>query len=222
MPELEIWKDVVGYEDEYSVSNLGRVIRKPYTRENRIYGKGVFKNQGGLVKSSKNLYGYPTLTLCKNGIRKREVVHRMVAKAFLPNPKNKPTVNHKNGVPDDNRVENLEWATLSEQMIHSYRVLGRKPPKPMIGRKGEKSPSSKRIMKLNPYTLEVLESFDSATIAAESIKKSRSLIPMCAKNGKNAGGFKWMYEKDLNNELVLELFRKRIGVHKKPNKINRK
>ena len=104
-------KTIDGFE-KYTIDTLGNVVsyhcRKPKT-----------------LKSNLNHAGYPALSL--NNCRKirRARVHRLVAEAFIPNPESKRTVNHKNGIKTDNRVENLEWATHSENHLHSYRELGR-------------------------------------------------------------------------------------------------
>ena len=121
MDNLEIWKDVKGYEGHYQVSSLGRVKSLARIVECR---KGVFVNKKEkFLKSTKNRKGYLNLKLCikKDGVcsEKTIIVHRLVANEFLENPLNKPQVNHKNGIKDDNRVENLEWATGSENVIHS-------------------------------------------------------------------------------------------------------
>ena len=71
--------------------------------------------------------GYYEVGLRKNGIKKYYLVHRLVAQEFIPNPENKPQINHKNGIKTDNFIENLEWVTNSENILHAYRVLGRKP-----------------------------------------------------------------------------------------------
>jgi len=101
-----IWKDVPGHESRYEVSNDGLVRTKP-----RILKPYPSKNGGHLQ-----------ITLTG---RTRTYVHRIVASAFIQNPDGKPVVNHKNGDPSDNRLENLEWVTSGENVAHGYRENGR-------------------------------------------------------------------------------------------------
>lgn len=117
---MEIWKDVIGYEDIYQVSNSGKIKRI-----------GAYTNQTGktwrserILKPATKGRGYMYVQLSKNGRARPKHVHRLVAEAFIPNPENKPTVNHKNGNKADNSVENLEWATYTENNMHSVRILG--------------------------------------------------------------------------------------------------
>lgn len=77
--------------------------------------------RGRFVRPSKDRYGYLCYTISIGGVRKTLKAHRLVAQAYIPNPEAKATVNHINGVRDDNRVENLEWATAKEQM-HDTRT----------------------------------------------------------------------------------------------------
>lgn len=118
----EIWKDVVGFEDNYSISSLGRVIRK----------ESVFISSNGRIRKFKErLLGgclnkqYHFVALQKPGVSKKYPVHRLLAIAFVPNPFNLPQVNHINGIRGDNRVENLEWVTNEENSRHSREVLGK-------------------------------------------------------------------------------------------------
>ena len=103
----EKWKDVVGYEDTYIVSNTGRVMRKQYISVNKS-GVKTFQQQREL-KQLINFRGYPKVTLVKNKKTKVVFVHRLVAEAFIPNPQNYPQVNHKDEVKTNNNVDNLEW-----------------------------------------------------------------------------------------------------------------
>ncbi len=71
--------------------------------------------------------GYQIIKLCINGKKHAFLLHRLVANSFIPNPENKPEVNHKNGIKTDNTIYNLEWATKSENELHKVRVLGKRP-----------------------------------------------------------------------------------------------
>ena len=118
----ETWADVVGYEGMYEVSNFGRIRSK-----NRLDYFGNYRRGKEMYIKRKN---YAHIMLCKDGIRKTFLIHRLVAKAFIDNIENKPFVNHINGNKLDNRVENLEWVTPSENMKHAYKMG-------LISQKGE-------------------------------------------------------------------------------------
>ncbi len=116
--ENEVWKPVKGYEGYYEVSSHGRV-----RTIDRVIDKsdGTTQRRRGKISAlgtDKN--GYHTLSLWKEGKAEFFRVARLVAIAFIENPENKPTVNHINGIKDDDKVSNLEWSTYSENMQHAY------------------------------------------------------------------------------------------------------
>lgn len=118
MLKSHIWRPIKGYEGLYLVSNTGSI--KSLTRE-IITKKGKKRLiRGGLLKPRKGPEDYLTVILCKGGIKTTYYVHRLVASAFISIPQNATCVNHKNGKPSDNRVENLEWVTHAENVRHAY------------------------------------------------------------------------------------------------------
>ena len=117
MDNSEVWLNIKGYEGHYQVSSSGRVKSLSRVVECR---KGVFVNKKERILSDWNCgKGYRKVKLSKDSAEKSIRVHRLVAETFLSNPEAKSEVNHKNGIKDDNRVENLEWATGSENVLHS-------------------------------------------------------------------------------------------------------
>ena len=110
----EIWKDVPGYETYYQISTFGNVRSL-----DRYYNGRNLK--GKLLKLSPNKFGYLRFTAKKDNITKTLHVHRIVLLTFNPINEEKQ-VNHINGIKSDNRLENLEWCTDSENKIHAYKI----------------------------------------------------------------------------------------------------
>lgn len=108
----EHWKPIIGF-NLYEVSDKGHV---------KSHYKNRHKRPHILIPEFNRQTGYLRVSLYKNGKRKRCKVHRLVASAFLPNPKNKPEVNHKDFNKINCCVENLEWATSSENTVHSVKA----------------------------------------------------------------------------------------------------
>jgi len=126
----EQWKSVVGYEGLYEVSNLGRVKSLDKVVKRLTYS---YLKKGRLMTDISDRYKKQNryINIClrdANGIEKQTCIHRLVAQAFIPNPENKPVVNHKNGLKWDSRLENLEWVTEVENQQHAL-ITGLKKSK---------------------------------------------------------------------------------------------
>lgn len=115
----EIWKPIQSFEGLYEISNLGRVksLSKIIARK-----KGVYVKDEMFLKPLTTTCGYVRVSLYKKPKQHIIFIHRLIAAAFVENPKNKPFVNHLNGIKNDNRVENLEWVTSKENAMHAYET----------------------------------------------------------------------------------------------------
>ncbi len=109
-----MWKDIDGYNGIYQVSNLGRVKSISFRNNKTI------KSREKILKTKTNSKKRVYIMLYKNGKRRNLTVHRLVASAFLPNPNSLPEVNHIDGNPTNNNINNLEWCTKSHNAKHAY------------------------------------------------------------------------------------------------------
>ena len=128
---------------------------------------------GKALHQYKSEYGYLRVALCENGKQKRVFVHRLVAMKYIPNPHNLPQVNHKNGIKTDNRVENLEWCTASENQQHRRYVL---------------KSGNRRVKRIETDTI-----YDSIKQAAEDNSSHIPNIVRACANNSTAAGFHWSY-----------------------------
>lgn len=122
----EVWKEVLGYEDSYEVSNYGRV--KSLSRKIEVHrdGETHVRYYRERLMSISIRVNYPNVNLSRDGRIENFLVHRLVAQAFIPNTENKPYVNHIDGDTHNNHVSNLEWVTQSENINHAIKIGNKK------------------------------------------------------------------------------------------------
>ena len=146
-----------------------------------------------MLKPQKRKDGYCIVRLRKNGDTFALYVHRLVAEAFIPNPENKPCVNHIDGNKHNNCVSNLEWNTYSENNLHAYSVLDRKAP--WRNKKGKDFPLSKIVLQIKNGR--IIAEFNGTREASRCTGFSSSGISACC-NGStrysHVGGYKWKYK----------------------------
>lgn len=153
---MNMWKDIVGYEDTYKISESGEVWSKDRVCVDSLGRKRV--RQGKKLTPDIAPNGYYRVTLAKNGKKKQKYLHRLIAEYFIPNPLNLPQVNHKDGNKLNCKIENLEWVSVQDNVIHAYknRLINhvRGINHPNYGKYGIKSKRAKRIMATNVITKE--------------------------------------------------------------------
>ena len=162
----EIWRDIKDYEGLYQVSNLGEVKSLNYhrTREEKI------------IKPSRHCSGYLQVCLCKDCEQKVLKVHRLVAAAFIPNPENKPCIDHINAIRDDNRVENLRWVT----------------PKENSGNPITMSKISRKVLQFTKDGVFVRK-WNSMIDVERELGRLSNIAACCRGKRKTCGGFVWKY-----------------------------
>ena len=188
MSEDEIWKDVVGYEGLYKVSDKGNV----YSVERK---DSMGRKWGGhILRPGYTRGGYLKVDLFRNGIRKASKVHRLVTEAFIPNPNDYPQVNHIDEDKVNNNVENLEWCTSKYNNIHGTRTK----------RVTEKT--SKKVRAVNIKTGEVLtfsstleagsKGYSQGTVSTScrGVYKDNKTGKLIGGDGRTYKGHRWYYE----------------------------
>jgi hypothetical protein len=178
----EIWKEVDGYENYYQISNFGRV--RSLDREARTKSGSLCIRSGKILKPRLDRYGYFIIGLTDNRKQNKRLISRLVALAFIPNPENKPTVNHIDGNKLNNRVDNLEWATYGEQQKHAYS-------KGLMDAIGEKNNLAKLTKK---QAIEIYELAWSGKYTQKEIAKMYNVSQAAINNIKNKKSWKHIHD----------------------------
>ena len=190
----EEWRDVVGYEGRYCISSNGRVaaLSSPYKCGTRIC---VRKQQLLKWRTSRRCV-YPSVVLSNGeGQRKGILVHRLVADAFIPNPKHLPFVNHKDENTRNANVSNLEWCT------HQYNCNYGTHNERMAKTISRTAYQKRKVVQLT-ISNDCIAVYDSIKDAADTLGISRASISICCRLINRTGhGFKWMYLSDYESQV---------------------
>lgn len=186
--DKEIWKDIVGYEGLYQVSNFGRVK----SLKRKVYaGRGKMRWQYEKIMSDNktNGNGYKIVSLVKDGKQKNKYIHRLVAEAFLENSNNYPCINHKDENRGNNNINNLEFCTYKYNNTYNDTHIKR-------GLNNRNNKYSKKILQLDDND-KIINIFPSISEAGRKLNVSFQAISDCL-NGKqkHSAGYKWKYAEE--------------------------
>ena len=190
-----MWKPIPGLEGLYSANENGEIKSEDrpvdfFARNRRI----KYTKKGIVLKQTATSRGYLCVSIHKDGKQRVVRSHDLIAKTFLPNPENKTQVNHIDGNKKNNKVENLEWVTPRENLLHAFKNGLNPGGRPWAGKKGKDHIRSIPIIMCSPSGEELRE-FDSLTLAADYLCISSTHISQCAKGKRRmCGGYKWKYK----------------------------
>jgi hypothetical protein len=179
--EVECWLPIPDYEGLYEISNLGRVKSLP--RQINAFENKKKYTKKKILKNNKNIRGYDSVVLCKNTEHKQTLVHRLVCLVYKNDIDKTLSVNHINGIKDDNRIENLEYVTAKENTWHMRNVLGYRNENDYIA--------------INQYDLKgrFIKKYKSIMEASRQTGTYSANISACAKGKlKKTNNFIWRYE----------------------------
>ena len=210
MNQTEIWKPVVGLEDYYMISNIGRI--KSVERI-VVHSDGRKRHIGGkILKTRINNHGYECIRISCNRQKGMLNIHRAVALAFIPNIENKPYIDHVNTIRNDNRVENLRWVTQMENAhnpITYSRMFGRNHAtgeQIVKRRNANKSYGAEKAVLQLSMDGNIIKEFKSIREAGRAFHNSSGAISCCCRKIKcyrTAYGYKWMYKDEYKKENVV-------------------
>lgn len=180
-PQYEVWKPIIGYEGYYEISNYGRV--KSLSRYKNVGKFSHFTKEKMLALCKTK--GYLRVFLRNNDTAKSQSVHRLVAMAFIPNPENKPSINHKDCHRNNNRVDNIEWCTAKENTAHALSLNRMKPCKNNSEKQRQDiSIRSKRPVAIYDKTNKLIKIFPSSIDCAKYLNASYATVRVCKTNKK--------------------------------------
>ena len=190
-----MWKPIPGTNDLYFANENGEIMSSPRKRAFVSHKtiEGEYLRKGKILKQPLNKNGYPCVTIkLLDGSQKFITVHKLIATTFIPNPENKPQINHIDGNKLNNAVSNLEWCTVQENIIHAYKMGLNKAGKAWLGKAGKDHPNSIPVVAYYPDG-SVYKEYESACLAAKDMGLSSSAhISQCVHGKrKTTAGFIW-------------------------------